>query len=194
MCVKYKMLLHFLKFECKSEEKECMRLLLMKNSGIRITGVRVSIKCTWCIVVISFKSYWFWVMIPWWSADYLCWVDYCTWNYCAHVPRACRDLTSALLLCPAGCVSAGHDLLASGAAAEEVGILQQPWCSETGQPDFPHTQWLFQRSCCQRQSWYVGNLSENRRHSSLQCQFINTRCCTRVKNSLNRAFWHLFIN
>lgn len=177
-------------FECKAEEKECMRLLLMENSGKSVMEVHVSIRCTWSIVVISFKSYWFWVMmIPWWSADYLCWVYYCTWNYCAHVPRTCRDLINALLLCPVGCNSSGHDLLASGAAAEEVGILQQPRRSKKGQPDFPHTEWLFQRSCCQRQPWYVGNLSENRRHGSLQYQFISTRCCTGIENSLKRAFF-----
>lgn len=91
------MLLHFLKFECKTEEKECVRLLPMKNSGMRIMDVHVSTRCTLCIVVISFKSHWFWVMIPWLSADYLCWVYYCTWSCCVHVPRVCRDLTSALL-------------------------------------------------------------------------------------------------
>lgn len=132
-------------------------------------------------------------MVPWGSADYLWGVYYCTWNDRVHVARACRDLTSALLPCPAGCDSAGHDLLAPGAAAEEVGVLQQPGRGQTGQPHLPHPQRLLQRSRGQRQPRYVGNLSGNRGHGSLQRQFINTGSCALVENSLKTAFSHLFI-
>lgn len=168
------MLLHFLTFECKTEENEFMRQLLMKNSAGRIMDVHVSPRCTWYIVVISFKSYWFSETIHWWSADYPCGLIIVL-DITVFVFQRRSEVSSALLWCPPGCNPAGHDLLAAGAAAEEVGVLQQPGCSQKGQPDLPHTQWLLQRSCCQRQPWYVGNLSESRRHGSLQCQFVNTR-------------------
>lgn len=135
------MLLHFLKFECKTEEKECMRLFLMENSSMRLMDVHCG-------------YFWFWVVAPWRCAD--CWGCDCTGNCCVHAPRHAEISPALLCSCAAGCHSAGHDLLAAGAAAEEVGVLQQPGRSPEGQPHLPHTQRLLQRPCCQRQPRYVG--------------------------------------
>lgn len=68
-------------------------------------------------VVISFKSYCFWVAIPCLSA-----------NYHYRLISAFIHYRHAVIcgVCVAGRDPSGYDVLAPGAPAEEVGVLQQP--------------------------------------------------------------------